>query len=150
LITPYQTGFLHGRFITDNELLMKLLMEHAQQSQSQAIGLLLDQKKAYDRAHPDYLRQVLCRFGFPPTIVHSLATLFFTTDLRLNINGFLSLPVRQRRGLRQGDPISPVLFNLAFEPLLQSLLRDSSFLTWPFLARNWLFEITLTCKPSSS
>ena len=70
---------------------------------------------------------MLCRFGFPPTIVHSLATLFFTTELRLNINGFLSLPVRQRRGLRQGDPISPILFNLAFEPLLQSLLRDSSF-----------------------
>jgi hypothetical protein len=64
LITPYQTAFLHGRFIADNELLMKLLMEHARQSKSQAIGLLLDQEKAYDRVHLDYLRQVLCRFGF--------------------------------------------------------------------------------------
>ncbi|GAN11765.1 hypothetical protein MAM1_0907d11353, partial [Mucor ambiguus] len=44
----------------------------------------------------------------------------------INVNGFLSSPVAQRRGLKQGDPISPVLFNLAFEPLLRRILADSA------------------------
>ena len=127
LINPFQTGFVRGRFIADNGLLMKLVMDYAQQSRDPTIGLLLDQEKAYDRVHPDYLRQVLLRFKFPPTIVQSICTLFFTTHLRINVNGHLSKPVLQRRGLRQGDPISPVLFNLAFEPLLRRLLQDELF-----------------------
>jgi hypothetical protein len=103
-----------------------MIIAHAQDTRSSAIGLLLDQEKAYDRVHPDYLTQVLTRFGFPSTIVHSLSTLFFGTTLRLNVNGFLSSGVPQKRSLRQGDPFSPMLLNLAFEPLLLSLLHDQS------------------------
>ncbi|CAO3569417.1 unnamed protein product [Mortierella alpina] len=44
--------------------------------------------------------------------------LFFSTEITLNINGHASSEFTQARGLRQGDPLSPLLFNLAFEPLL--------------------------------
>ncbi|KAG1445074.1 hypothetical protein G6F55_012092 [Rhizopus delemar] len=127
LITPFQTGFVHGRFIADNGLLMKLVMDHARNSHSQSIGLMLDQEKACDKIHPEYLHKVLLRFGFSPIVVHSLSNMFFGTQLRLNVNGFLSPSVPQLRGLQQGDPISPVLFNLAFEPLLRRIIRDLAF-----------------------
>ncbi|EIE89887.1 hypothetical protein RO3G_14598 [Rhizopus delemar RA 99-880] len=127
LVTPYQAGFLRGHFIADNGLLMKLIMEHARLTSSDLVGLLLDQEKAYDRVHPAYLCKALHHFGFPPSIVQSLSTLFFNTGLHINVNGFLSTPVLQHRGLRQGDLISPVLFNLAFEPLLRRILSDPHF-----------------------
>ncbi|KAG2191466.1 hypothetical protein INT47_003842, partial [Mucor saturninus] len=125
LINPYQTGFVRGRFIAGNGLLMKLVMEQARISSSSGIGLLLDQEKAYDRVHPDYLRAVLLRFGYPLTVVDCIGCLFFSTDLQINVNGFLSQCIPQRRGLKQGDPISPILFNLAFEPLLRKIQLDS-------------------------
>lgn len=124
LITPYRTGFMRGRFIADNGLLMKLIMDHCSHIKSSAVGLLLDQEKAYDRVHPDYLRQVLVRIGIPTAFVTSICNLFFGTRLRINANGFFSSPVSQQRVLRQGDSLSPVLFNLAFEPFLRSVLQN--------------------------
>ncbi|KAG2195513.1 hypothetical protein INT47_002709 [Mucor saturninus] len=125
LINPYQTGFFRGRFIADNGLLMKLVMEQARISSSSGIGLLLDQEKTYDLVHPDYLRVVLLRFGYPLTVIDCIDLLFFSTDLQINVNGFLSHCIPQRRGIKQGDSISPILFHLAFEPLLRKIQLDS-------------------------
>lgn len=123
LINPYQTGFMPDRLISDNGWLFKAFMDNAQSvdPDSPKTAALLDQEKAYDRVHPDYLRQVLLRFGYPPLLVSSLLSLFFGTRISLSINGFLGIPFEQLRGLRQGDPLSPLLFNLAFKPFLRFL-----------------------------
>lgn len=59
LINTNQAGFLEERFIADNGLLMKLVMEHARISNSTAICVLIDQEKAYDRINEEWLRRVL-------------------------------------------------------------------------------------------
>lgn len=128
LINPFQTGFMPDRFIADNGMLAKLAMEQANgHDSSSSIALLLDQEKAYDRIHPSYLRQVLSKFGIPDDFINAVNNLFFSTRIRININGHLSPAFTQQRGLRQGDPISPILFNLAIEPLLRAIMDDDSF-----------------------
>lgn len=118
LTGAYQTGFTAGRHIADNGLVLTTLREYCNTRKTKHVGILLDQEKAYDRVHPIYLRQVLRRFGFPSSVIESVVQLFFSTKIALNINGFVSDTFPQSRGLRQGDPLSPLLFNLAFEPLL--------------------------------
>ncbi|CDH55956.1 hypothetical protein RO3G_01611 [Lichtheimia corymbifera JMRC:FSU:9682] len=138
LINPFQTGFLAKRLISDNGWVAQNLMHHVRRfsPSSSSVGVLLDQEKAYDRVHSDYLRQVMTRFGFPIQFIDSLLHLFFSTSISLSINGWLSSPVSQLRGLRQGDPISPLLFNLAFEPLIRTLLSDPLLLGSPLTNPN--------------
>lgn len=129
LINPYQTGFMPSRYISDNGWVNQVLMANHRANvgsaeSSASVAVLLDQEKAYDRVHPDYLCEVLQRFGFPATIVQTLRSLFFDTSISLSINGFLGKSFTQRRGLRQGDPLSPLLFNLAFEPFLRCILAS--------------------------
>ncbi|KAG2224705.1 hypothetical protein INT45_009020 [Circinella minor] len=130
LINPYQTGFLANRLISDHGWAVQNLMGHARKAASTnpnfqtGVGIMLDQQKAYDMVHPEYLKQTLARFGFPPMFITSITSLFFSTSIFLSINGWLSEPVCQLRGLRQGDPISPLLFNIAFEPLLYTIIND--------------------------
>jgi hypothetical protein len=107
-------------------------MEQAHVQKRPEIGLLLDQEKAYDRVHPLYLRQTMLAFGFPPSLVYSLESLFFGNAVRININGYFTNKIDQRHGLQQGDPLSPLLFNIALEPFLRHILQGSSFQGFQF------------------
>jgi hypothetical protein len=111
LINPYQTGFLPHRLISDNGWLNQTLMANLRSVAPNLpqVAVLLDQEKAYDRVHPEYLRRVLLRFGFPSGLVGCLSSLFFGTKISVSINGWLGAAVPQLRGLRQGDPLSPLL-----------------------------------------
>lgn len=120
-------------------------MHHAQVILSSAIDLMLDQEKTFDRVHPTYLTQVVLHFDIFSAVFHSLTGLFFDMTLRLNINGFLSSDALNGRGLRQGDPISLVLFNLAFEPLLRRILQDTHVNSFAFpLSLRYLSQMILT------
>ena len=124
IVNKYQTGFMHSRYIADNGMLVRLIMGHAQHTGNSAIGLLLDQEKAYDRVYLEYLSIVLDHFGFPSTLIHCIIGLFFGSKITINMNRHLSPRIHQQRGVWQGDPLSSLLFNLAFEPLLQYILLD--------------------------
>ncbi|CAO3629834.1 unnamed protein product [Mucor hiemalis] len=132
LIQPSQTGFMPGRFIGENGLMVHLLINQARYLKSTGIGLLLDQEKAYDRVNPEYLLKVMTSYGFDVRFLTCLGNLFFGNLIQVNVNGYMSPTVYQERGLRQGDPMSPVLFNLAMEPLLLSIQQDNDISGYEF------------------
>lgn len=133
IITPYQCGFLPGRYIGDHGMSLQVIMDNARTANRRSFsnfaaytGIMLDNAKAYDRVHPQYLSQILLKFGFPTAFVTCITSLFFDNSIYVNVNGFLTDAISQRRGIRQGDSISPVLFNLAIEPFLLSIINNAN------------------------
>ncbi|KAK4518952.1 poly(A)-specific ribonuclease [Mucor velutinosus] len=131
IITPYQCGFLPGRYIGDYGRSLQVIMDNAQSASwrnpynfTAYAGIMLDNAKAYDQVHPKYLSQVLLKLGFPEAFVTCIINLFFDNSIYVNVNGFLTGAISQRRGIRQGDSISPVLFNLSIEPFLLSIVNN--------------------------
>jgi hypothetical protein len=88
------------------------------------VAVLLDQERVYDRVHPVYIEKILKNFGFHTNMIATASKLFFGTKLSVSINGWRAPTFTQHRGLRQGVPLSPTLFNLAFELLLRYLLSS--------------------------
>jgi hypothetical protein len=135
MLTQYQTGFVKGRLISDNGWTFCSAMEHMKEhnEETPVIGVMIDQEKAYDRVHPTYLAEVMRKLGFPNLFINTISKLFFETQVSTSINGWLGKPFQQRRGLRQGDPLSPLLFNLAIEPFIQNCLQDENLpgIPWP-------------------
>ena len=121
-----QCGFVRGRSIFDPILTMKSVIRRKKRSNS-GMALLLDMEKAYDRVNFDYLFACLTSFGFPPSWIALLQSIYGVGSSRLLLNGHQSAEIPIGRGVRQGCPLSPLLFSIAIEPLA-NLVRSSGVL----------------------
>ncbi|XP_071726836.1 uncharacterized protein [Rutidosis leptorrhynchoides] len=83
----------------------------------------VDIQKAYDTVDWDFLEVSLICFGFPRKMVKWIMACVSSTSFSINVNGDLHGFFRGKRGLRQGDPMSPYLFTLVMEVLTLMLRR---------------------------
>lgn len=81
----------------------------------------VDIQKAYDMVDWKALEYVLKEVGFLRQYVHWIMVAVTSVSYRFNINGDYSDIMVAKRGLRQGDPISLLLFVLMMEYLNRDL-----------------------------
>ncbi|CEP07094.1 hypothetical protein [Parasitella parasitica] len=125
-ISTMQMGFMPNQSIGEQGMTVQCLREISTTSASSTTALLLDQEKAYDRVHLGYLKACMEVFHIPTALTTTaIINLFSSTTSTVNVNGYLSPSFQQRRRLRQGDPLIPLLFNIAFDPLLRALHNNS-------------------------
>jgi exonuclease III len=123
LVSQEQSYCIPGRTIFDNIMLIRdLIKEKNLRDDSMAI-MSLDQSKAFDYIHREYLFNVLKEMGVGDAFINYLITLYNGARGLVRVCNVLITPIFFERGIRQGCPLSGQLFALASEPLL-ALLRN--------------------------
>ena len=72
-------------------------------------------KKAYDSVRREVLYKILIEFGIPRTHVRLIKMSLTETYSRIRVGKNVSDRFPNRNGLKQGDVLSPMLFNFALE-----------------------------------
>nr|KYP67620.1 LINE-1 reverse transcriptase isogeny [Cajanus cajan] len=119
IMSPLQSSFIPGRSTVDNAIILQEVLHFMNKSKRKKGDLIfkLDLEKAYDRIDWEFLNNVLLDFGFPDITCRLIMNCVSSSSLHLLWNGVKSAAIIPRRGLRQGDPLSPYLFVLCMEKL---------------------------------
>ena len=117
LFADFVIGFRKG-FSTDDYTFKLIEMIHEAKAANKALGVASsDLKSAYDLTSKSYVLDILQALGAGPRLRHWFKALYGKKDLRVRLNDFTSEPREIMANLLQGDPSSPILFNLALFPI---------------------------------
>ena len=112
-----QTCGVPGRFIGENVAFLRDVVDFATLSNSPVALLSLDQEKAFDRVEWSFMRDTLLRMGFGSSFVRWVDLFYRDVQSAVDVNGHLSAFFLLSRGVRQGCPLSPLLYVLVAEVL---------------------------------
>jgi hypothetical protein len=79
--------------------------------------LKLDFEKAYNKLKCPFVQQVLRMKGFSPTWCEWISKVMTRGSVAVKVNDNIGHFFKTRKGVRQGDPLSPILFNIVVDML---------------------------------
>jgi hypothetical protein len=134
LVSFNQSAFVQKKCIHDNFVLVQSIIKDLHRRKTPTLFVKLDIAKAFDSVSWAYLLEVLENLGFGNRWCDWIAITLATSSSRILLNGIPGCPIKHERGLRQGDPMSPMLFILVIDPCRRSftkLLIEESYTQSP-------------------
>jgi hypothetical protein len=116
-----QSAFIKGRYILESVVTAHERVHSVSGNNERGIVLKLDYEKTYDRVDIDFLLEILQARNFNGTWIGWIRKIITGGSVGVNLNGEESAFFKTGKGLRQGDPISPMLFNLVGDVLIRML-----------------------------
>ena len=102
---------------------LNLLIERAKNENSNLHAAFLDCSKAFDYVNHSYLIKVLQERDCGENFLNFIKC-FLKGVSKIRFNGSLSDELNIERGVPQGETLSPFLFILAIDPLLETIQRS--------------------------
>ncbi|KAL2922482.1 LINE-1 reverse transcriptase-like protein [Bienertia sinuspersici] len=124
LISENQGAFVHGRYIVHNIMVCQdLVRTYGRKNNTPSCMIKLDLRKAYDTVDWNFIEEMLQELNFPKAFTEWVIECISTPSFSLVLNGSSYGHFKSYRGLRQGDPLSPLLFVVGMEYLSRTLNR---------------------------
>ena len=125
IINLDQQGYIKNRNISFNIRQIQDVIDYSENLNLDGAILFLDFRKAYDTVDRTFLFSVMEKFNFNAPFISWIKTLYNNSFSYITNNGWRSNLIMLQRGLRQGCPISSLMFTLVAE-IMALNIRNST------------------------
>ena len=127
IISIEQQCELPKRQIFNNHLNNKSAIDFAKNFHQPLAIVQIDFYKTFDSVFHQFLLQTASQLGIPSSLLKWIQIFLSNLSSKLNLNGYLSNSIPAKRGIREGCPLSMLLFIIAIEPLTRKILASTNF-----------------------
>ena len=118
LLSPNQVGFVKGKTTSDHIFLIQALIEKiVKKGKGKMFVAFIDFKKAYDTVNRNLLLNRLKQIGINGLFLKNIGAMYDKTKYSIKLNNGHLRPLHSNLGLKQGCPLSPILFNLYIDDI---------------------------------
>ena len=126
-----------GRHILEGVVVLHETIHELHRKKMDGVIFKIDFEKAYDKVKWSFLQQVMRMKGFDDKWCDQIMHYIQGGSVGVRVNDDIGHYFQTRKGLRQGDPLSPILFNIVVDMLAILIERAKndgqvgvSFLIW--------------------
>ena len=123
-IGEYQAGFRPNRSCTEQIFNLKTILKYKAVRGATVICVFIDFKKAYDSVDRQSLFNILEEQGLDHKTLRLIRQTLTGTKSKVKFLGELSEPFEIKTGVRQGDGLSPLLFNLVLDKVIREWEKE--------------------------
>ena len=121
-----QAGFRKGFSTTDHLYVTNQIIEKSNEYNLPLCIGFIDYEKAFDSVEHIAMFNALINMNIPSTCINILQDIYINTTARIHLHKEVSSVINIKRGVRQGDPISPKLFTATIEEVFKQSQLDSN------------------------
>jgi exonuclease III len=118
---PFQAGGLPQRRVEENVWLGRAAMEDAQANGSPLVMAFIDLEKAFDRVPTFALLRALKVYNIPIYLIRIVKAIYRVRNMRICTKYGLTNSFQTSSGIKQGCPLSPLLFALFMNMLIDEI-----------------------------
>lgn len=115
----YQSGFRKGRSCSEQIFNLKSIIRHRLTNSKDIVVTFIDFKKAFDSVDRETLDKVIREFGIKSKLANLIRETLTDTKSKVKFRGEISTAFKIKTGVRQGDGLSPLLFNCVLEKIVR-------------------------------
>lgn len=121
---PRQKGFVQDQGCASNVFTVDSLIRQVKRSGGTLAAVFIDLSKAFDTVPHKLIIDSLKARKVDKIIVDLISDSLYGCKSIIKLQRGQTRPMHLKIGVKQGDPLSPLLFNLAIDPLLYALERS--------------------------
>uniref|UniRef100_I3KYI1 Reverse transcriptase domain-containing protein n=1 Tax=Oreochromis niloticus TaxID=8128 RepID=I3KYI1_ORENI len=118
---PRQRGFIASPGCAENLAILNGMIRTSKRKLLPLAVVFIDFAKAFDSVSHKHIAEVLTRMGVDEHLRDLIRDSYRNCSTTIRAGKTATPPIRLNVGVKQGDPLSPLLFNLALDPLLRTL-----------------------------